>query len=894
MTGDPHGRALVACTIIARNYLAYARVLAQSFLDHHPRSRFVVLLVDRVDGCFDPEREPFDVLEVEQLDNVPELRQFLFKYRLLELATAVKPYLLERLLDEGAERVLYLDPDIWVLHPLLPVLEGLNRGVAVLTPHIDQPLDDGAVPDELTLLRTGLYNLGFIGLRATAEARRLLGWWQERLFDRCVDRADQGLFVDQRWMDLAPLLFDGVEVLKQPGLNVAYWNLAHRSVVRFSGQETPGSKRGAVAPGRPDAGTAAEPPYLANGEPLYFFHFSGLDPERPDRVSKYQDRFRLADLDDRGDAGEIIRRYAARVAAAGHGDCCRWPCAFSRFDNGVEIPDAARSLFLSLDVHRRRRFGDPFRTAEAGASFFNWMNGPRRLSRPYLSRLHRYLLRTRSDLRSAFPDLLEGGAGLGRLVAWLENAAPIDHALDPIFLVSAHDPRRAGSRKAHGRLMRLYHSRAGAALRSALRRLIGRRLYVRLRRALIGPASGPAPPLCVSRPGTAAAVPAIRVQDEPGVNLIGYLQAETGMGEAARGLARALAAADVPLSLQSVDLGVRSRQDDRSFAVSRSDFRHDVNLMVVNADQVDFVVRELGPDAFAQRCTIGYWLWELELFPDRYHRAFQAVGEVWTPSRFCLDSLSSVSPVPVRRVPIPVVLPRQAGGSDAAPAADIRARLGLPEDRFLFLFTFSHLSYARRKNPFAAVEAFRRAFPEPDEFGVAGAPLLVLKSCQPEFEPEASAALAETLEPERVLALEGYLSRAETDALSAAADCHVSLHRSEGFGLTVAEAMAAGTPAIATGYGGVTDFFDADVGFPVRYERVELERDEGPYPAGAAWAEPDIDHAAGRMRQVFEQRGEAARRAERARRRIERDLSYEAVGERMQRLLLQVREGMDP
>ena len=873
--------SLVACTIVAKNYVAYARVLARSFMAHHPSGRFVVLLVDRVDGCFDPDQEPFDILEVEQLDNLPELSQFLFKYRLLELATAVKPYLLERLFDDGAERVIYLDPDIWVLRPLAPVLEGLDRGVTVLTPHIDRPLDDGAIPGELTLLRAGVYNLGFVGLRASAETGRLLAWWQERLFDHCVDRVDLGLFVDQKWMDLAPLLFDGVAVLKQPGLNVAYWNLPHRVVTRAVDRDA----------------EKTEPPvdtgYLANGEPLYFFHFSGLDPERVDGVSKYQDRFRLADLDARGEAGELIRQYAARVLDEGYLDCRAWPYAFDSFDNGVRIPDPARSLFLSLDSHRRSRFEDPFQSKGTDArSFFDWMKGPRK-PLPYLSRLQRYLWRSRSDLRTAMPDAQEAGAGFARFRVWLENTGRFDHDLDPQFLSSLRSEGEVGPRKVRGRLARWYHSSAGVAVRATLRKLIGAKPYGRLRRLLLGDSPGAPTSAALEPPAVLPAVaPAVRVQDELGVNVIGYLQAETGMGEAARGLVRALSATGVPHTLHSLELGVLSRQKDPSFPVSRSDFRHDVNLMVVNADQVEVVAQSLGPEVFAQRRTVGYWLWELEFFPDRYHHAFRPFCEVWTPSRFCLDSFSSVAPIPVRRVPIPVVLPREAAEPDPASLAGIRARLGLPVDRFMFLFTFSHLSYAARKNPVATVEAFRRAFPEPGEFEVAGGPILVLKSSSPDVEPEASAALHEMLEEGRVVVLDDYLSRAETDALTAAADCYVSIHRSEGFGLTVAEAMACRTPVIATGYGGVTDFLDAGSGFLVRYDSVELESDEGPYPAGARWAEPDVDHAAGQMRRVFKDRKEAARRAARAHSRIERDLSYEVVGERMQRLLMRIRDNL--
>ena len=871
------GGALVGCTIVAKNYLAYARVLARSFLAHHPDGRFVVLLVDRVDGWFDPGEEPFDVLEVEELDNVPALRQFLFKYNLLELSTAVKPYLLQRLFDDGAERVLYLDPDIWVLRPLLPVLAGLDSGAVVLTPHIDRPLDDDAHPGEIALLQAGLYNLGFIGLRASAESARLLAWWQERLFDQCVERVDQGLFVDQKWMDLAPLLFDGVVVLRQPGLNVAYWNLAHR-VVTVAEVEAAGDIEG----------QGREQQYLVNGESLYFFHFSGINPERLDGVSKHQDRFRLSDLDAQGSAGELYRRYAGLVLAEGYRHCRSWPYAFDSFDNGVRVPDLARSLFLSLDSHRRRRFEDPFRSTGTGqASFFDWMNGPRR-SPPYLSRLQRFLLRSRNDIGAAFPDAQEAGAGMARFRVWLGNEGRFAHGIDPQFAASLGGVGGAEALGVRNWLARLYRSRAGVALRAALRRLIGRKFYARLRRRLIGD-----PPVPASAAGASAfrapmtPAPAIRVEDELGVNLIGYLQAETGMGEAARGLARALRAAHVPITLQSVELGVVGRRQDLSFAVSRSDFRHDVNLLVVNADQVEAVARSLGPEVFAHRWNVGYWLWELERFPDRYRRAFSRLCEVWTPSRFCLDAFSAVSPVPVRRAPIPVVMPRPAplAQRDPPPVADVRERLGLPADRFLFLFTFSHLSYAGRKNPLAVVEAFRRAFPDSWRPGASPRPLLVLKSAEPNFEPEASAALRGEVEEGRVAVVARYLGRAETDDLTAAANCYVSLHRSEGFGLTIAEAMACGTPVVATRYGGVTDFLDSDVGFPVRYDRVELERDEGPYPAGATWAEPDVDHAAEQMRRVFENRDEAARRAERARSRVARDFSYEVVGEKLKRLL---------
>lgn len=156
--------ALHACTIVSKNYLPFARVLARSFLAHHPGSRVFVLLVDRVDGAFEPAEEPFELVPLEALE-IPDLGGFVFKYTILELNTAVKPYLLQHLLErEGVERLVYLDPDILVFGRLAPVEGVLGESALVLTPHLTSPLDDDRRPTELDILRSGAYNLGFIAL----------------------------------------------------------------------------------------------------------------------------------------------------------------------------------------------------------------------------------------------------------------------------------------------------------------------------------------------------------------------------------------------------------------------------------------------------------------------------------------------------------------------------------------------------------------------------------------------------------------------------------------------------------------------------------------------------------------------------------------------------------
>src|SRR5689334_14285715 len=221
-----HAEPITICTIIAKNYLAQARCLAESFYAQHPDGRMFVLLIDQPDGCFDPHDQPFTVVLVPELA-IRGFAQMAFRYNVLELSTAVKPFFIEYLFDHAdLAHLIYLDPDIYCYRPLTPLLDALQTHMLALTPHLLEPLDDQHHPNELDILRVGVYNLGCIGLARGPELLAFLRWWQRRLERECVVDLSQGLFVDQGWIDLAPSLFAGVTIVRDPGCNVAYWNLA--------------------------------------------------------------------------------------------------------------------------------------------------------------------------------------------------------------------------------------------------------------------------------------------------------------------------------------------------------------------------------------------------------------------------------------------------------------------------------------------------------------------------------------------------------------------------------------------------------------------------------------------------------------------------------------------
>ena len=277
-----------------------------------------------------------------------------------------------------------------------------------------------------------------------------------------------------------------------------------------------------------------------------------------------------------------------------------------------------------------------------------------------------------------------------------------------------------------------------------------------------------------------------------GVNVAGYFESELGVGEAARLVVAALDTARVPLLPVHGGSLPASRQGHPFSSLEAGAARFPVNLVCVNADGLPDFRTEVGEAFFAGRHTIGMWWWEASRLPERWIDSFSLLDEVWVGSEHVARALLADSPVPVYTVTMPVTHPR----IKSMP----REVLGLPQG-FLFLFMFDYHSIFERKNPLAVIEAFSRAF-EPR----AGAKL-ALKCINSADDPASHARLlAAAGEHEDVHIIDGYMSPGENDALIAACDCYVSLHRSEGFGLTPAEAMVLGKPVIATGYSGNLDY----------------------------------------------------------------------------------------
>jgi hypothetical protein len=351
-----------------------------------------------------------------------------------------------------------------------------------------------------------------------------------------------------------------------------------------------------------------------------------------------------------------------------------------------------------------------------------------------------------------------------------------------------------------------------------------------------------------------------------GVNLAGYLGSTLGIGEAARQVRIALEAAGAFVAPLSLDHPSAPHEPGPHAGAAGAP--HPFTVACTTPEGV-FAAADQLASAFEGRRVVGFWWWEVDRLRGRWLRAFDAVDEVWAGSRYVADLIAPVAPVPVVRMPLPVAEPVAAEAT--------RADLGLP-DGFLFGFVFDYASTLGRKNPAGLVAAFARAFP-PD---AGGEEHLVLKTLGGERHADAHEQLlrAAATHP-RIVVRDERLDQGRRNALVAALDCYVSLHRAEGFGLTLAEAMLLGTPVAATDYGGSRDFLTAFNGWPVDYRLTAVGPGQDPYPADAEWAEPDVEHAAAVLREIRASPDEARRRAARGADEVRRAHVPAAAGARM-------------
>jgi glycosyltransferase involved in cell wall biosynthesis len=743
------------CTIAASNYLSSVELLVESFSRHHPDVAVTVLIVDGAPGESYADLA-FEVVHPGVLALDPaELARMATYYDVTELSTALKPYLLEHLLDRGDKVVMYLDPDIEVFAPLDDLFARAAHGV-VLTPHVTRPVPrDGLGVAEEAILLSGQFNLGFVAVGT--ESRPFLEYWKERTLRHAVCEVASGYFTDQRWIDAVPVLFPHV-VIDDLGCNVAYWNLHERPLARTSQGWT------------------------AGGVPLRFFHFSGHRAHAPFVLSHHLGGAARVRVDREPPLQQMLHERATRLLAR-DGERSPSPYRFDRSPGGLRLEPLLRRLYWRavLDADAASATWPPSAfDPDDGRAFVEWLREPERPQ----GRVPRHLAATwavRGDLQHAFPDI--DGDGGDALSDW----ASIDEkqlSVTPAALLDV------------GRVMGL-----------------------------------------------------------PGVNLVGYLHGQFGVGAASRLVGSIVRASGLPLATSV--LHADGHRHGASFAGGVQGSPFSLSLLAMNADALIEFAKTPDYAALADTRRVGIWYWEVGAFPEELHGAFDLVDEIWCASDYVRDALQPCTDVPVHVHPVPF--------STHVPTALRRCDVGLPDDRFVVGFVFDYASVVRRKNPAGVIDAYCRAFAPGD-----GAEL-VIKTLNSAVAPSESAELRHrAADRSDIRFLERHFDGHEMAAFYEHLDVYVSLHRSEGLGLTMSSAMAAGVPVVATGWSGNRSFMTADNACLVPYELVPVGPGSPPYPAEACWAEPDIDAAASHLRRLHDDPVAARALGERGRRAITR------------------------
>ena len=329
----------VIFTIVSRNYAAQAATLMQSLAAAEPAVRRVVVATDGPIPALGPLAEVIDARET----GAPLAAMSVY-YDALELNTAVKPYVFRHLLSQaGVGSAVYLDPDIFVFRPLDAVRHGLAEAQLVLTPHLTRPLLGEASPNDHNILRSGVYNLGFCAVRGEGKGLALVEWWADRCRFDCRVDLPNGLFTDQRWMDLSPGFVDSVAIHREPDLNLAYWNVEGRTLAK------------------------AADGWTVDGMPLVFFHFSGFDPTRPKVLSKHQNRIKVA---TGSPLAALLGEFAEAMLRNGHVATSAVPYAHDRFHSGRAVSRLMRRKAL-----RAARAGEAFADG-LGPATEAWFDAP--------------------------------------------------------------------------------------------------------------------------------------------------------------------------------------------------------------------------------------------------------------------------------------------------------------------------------------------------------------------------------------------------------------------------------------------------------------------------------------------------------------------------------------
>lgn len=364
-----------------------------------------------------------------------------------------------------------------------------------------------------------------------------------------------------------------------------------------------------------------------------------------------------------------------------------------------------------------------------------------------------------------------------------------------------------------------------------------------------------------------------------GVNLVGSIKADTGLGQSMRLIANILDHSKAQMTINEFFVPPGGSMTDQTYADRiTEESPYNINLIHVNASEFTICYMQMGNKLWDYRYNIGYWLWELEDFPEEWVANINLVDEIWTPAEFISRTLRKYTDKPVTTIPYCVTAPTDDKYD--------RKHFKLPEDKFLFLMMYASGSVMERKNPLGVIEAFKKAFSRDNKD--VGLVIKINESEQSENDIKYIHSLLDGYD--NIYIISQTMTKVEVNSLNKCVNVYVSLHRAEGFGLVLAEAMLVGTPTIATNWSANTEFMNSEVACMVDYQMIEIEKDMPPFKKGYRWADANTDQAADYMKKLYEDPVYYADIRERAKAYVEERLSMKRAVSLIENRLDQIME----
>ena len=741
----------VVCTIIAPNYLSQALSLGESLIKNMQSVAFrILVLKDSSDNSFIDDilqsddykhnsNSSHSTLSIQSVNWEDfNLLGAINKYDLLEFATSVKPSLISHLLNQGWKRVTYLDPDTQV-HKDFSKLLSDEHPISV-TPHIlrDFPVDQ-RTPNSQSILYAGIFNLGFIS--CTIQASGFLKWWAWKLENFCTMDVLEGYHVDQKWVDWAPAFCD-TQILRNPGLNVAYWNLHERSIRQTS-----------------------ESTFVSVEEeltPLYFFHFSGFDDFENLHISKHTTR----DFSETIIPRIFIKQYAEKRIF--------WNKIIDKFEG-------------------------------MGRKLTEWSLGGRPEGRAIS-------IVERQKLMQGARNLLQAIDSPTRVILSKQNSRIVDKSLDGPsigWLLEKCFTRKQIKSPTKSEIEKI--AAIGYSDNQVLKGLEYAESFL---------------------------------SSLPRIKLVGYFSAPTGVGQIARNTAALLQRSGVPFTAECVSTPFDSEPLKRVYdeIYLKPTGTEDLTIAFVNADMwlLDAVTsRKVDRN---RQYVSGVWAWEIDAVPTHYVEVAKNVDQLFALSEFSAQALQKAMGKPVKVLPTycsEIEFPKHHGVS----RSELNSAFPQLPQKYI-LCRFDAKSVIARKNPEGVLEVWKKICHEYPDYKV------VFKTI--DFEKIAHKELFEKfINQPGIILLDNEIKPQLNDALMTHASAYISLHRAEGLGLNILEAIFSDIPAVYTNYSGLSRELEG-VGFKVDFQLAKIGADSHPYPPDAFWAEPNLEHAVEQLRSALE------------------------------------------